>query len=219
MKLRKIALAVVMALLCGGAALAAPGSPKNSGSDNNTGGLADILGNALQSVLSTDKLTVDDLNGSWKYADPAISFKSDNFLQKAGGVAAAAAAKEKMAPYYKRLGFDKMTLSVNSADGTFTMAVGRMKLSGTIAAKEPTEDNKANFTMTFGLGGITIGNMDTYIVRSSKSHVEMMYDVSKLIMIVKAVGSITGNSTVQALTKLLESYDGICAGFALDKTE
>ena len=46
------------------------------------------IGDALSGVLTTDNLTPADLAGQWKYKAPAVVFKSDNLLEKAGGAAA-----------------------------------------------------------------------------------------------------------------------------------
>lgn len=198
-----------------------PSSPAGSTStqDDKLSGLGSILGNALKGVLSTDKVSVDALEGSWKYNAPAVSFKSDNLLKKAGGVAVAAAAEQKIAPYYKKTGLDKMTLQVN-ADSTYTMSMGITKLSGVISARQTTKDNPANFTMTVSVGGlVTLATLDAYVEMTGNDKMSLMFDVSSLLTIVRAAGSITGNSSIQALTGLLESYDGMCAGFALDRTK
>ena len=43
------------------------------------------LNGVVNSLISSDKVEVSDLNGSWVSAGPAIVFKSENLLQKAGG--------------------------------------------------------------------------------------------------------------------------------------
>lgn len=47
--------------------------------------------------------------------------------------------------------------------------------------------------------------------------IKVMFDVTKLIQLVKTVGSLTGNATINTVSKALESYDGLCAGFELKK--
>ncbi len=195
-----------------------PSSTTSSGQDDKLSGLGSILGNALKGVLSTDKVSVDALKGSWKYDSPAVSFKSDNLLKKAGGVAVAAAAEQKIEPYYKKLGLNKMTLQVN-ADSTYTMSMGIAKLSGVISARQVTADNPANFTMTVSVGGVvTLATLDAYVEMTGSDKMSLMFDASSLLTIIKTAGSITGNSSIKALTSLLESYDGMCAGFYLNRS-
>lgn len=217
-------LAAALLILASSASACASLTPSSSTASSSTqddklSGLGSILGNALKGVLSTDKVSVDALKGSWKYNAPAVSFKSDNLLKKAGGVAVAAAAEQKIAPYYKKTGLDKMALQVN-ADSTYTMSMGITKLSGVISARQTTKDNPANFTMTVSVGGlVTLATLDAYVEMTGNDKMSLMFDVSSLLTIIRAAGTVTGNSNIKALTSILESYDGMCAGFALDRTK
>ncbi|MDE5836948.1 MAG: DUF4923 family protein, partial [Paramuribaculum sp.] len=58
----------------------------------------------LGSLLSSDKITVKSLTGTWKYSAPAVTFKSSNLLKKAGGAAASSAIESKLSPYYSKAG-------------------------------------------------------------------------------------------------------------------
>ena len=41
----------------------------------------------LEGIFTKTNLEIADLVGEYESAGPAVSFKSDNFLQKAGGIA------------------------------------------------------------------------------------------------------------------------------------
>lgn len=179
------------------------------------GNNADVVGSIADGLLSTDKITVADLDGTWHSQGPAVVFKSDNVLKKAGGAAATATIEQKLQPIYNKLGLQNATLTVTGADGKFTLQMGKMKLSGTI---EPApEGSEANFVCKFKAAGkVGMGSVETYVTKSV-SGVNVMFDATNLIKIVKLAGTISKNTTVQTATKLLESYDGICAGFKLSK--
>ncbi|MDE6365971.1 MAG: DUF4923 family protein, partial [Muribaculaceae bacterium] len=49
------------------------------------------------------------------------------------------------------------------------------------------------------------------------NQMSLMFDVTKLISIINAVGSATNSTAVKAASALLNSYDGMCAGFKLRK--
>jgi hypothetical protein len=55
-------------------------------------------------------------------------------------------------------------------------------------------------------------------VTLSGSNLSVMFDVSKLQSLLSTMSSVTGNSTLSTVTSLLNSYDGICAGFKLKKS-
>lgn len=177
--------------------------------------VSDVIGGLVDGVLSTDKLTVADIAGTWNYADPSVSFKSDNLLKKAGGAAAATAIETKLSPFYKKAGLEKMVVTIND-DKSFTIAAGKTKLSGTVA--EATDGSQSNFTFNFkAFGKMNIGKVDAYVVKGATGSMSLMFDVSKLIQIARTAGSLTGNSSIKSITAMLESYDGLCAGFKLKK--
>ena len=80
MKKKFLAMAMAVALLTGCATMG-----------GNSGGLfggidgASVLGNVLGSVLGLNKVTQENLVGTWRYAGPGCAFTSDNLLAKAGG--------------------------------------------------------------------------------------------------------------------------------------
>lgn len=190
------------------------GATSNTGDDDETSGSGGgLLGSLISGLLSKDKLTVKDITGEWKYTSPAVSFKSENLLMKAGGAAAASTVESKLEPYYKTIGIENMVFTI-SPDSTFTMQVGRTPLRGTISLDVP-EGSQANFIFTFKmLGKINIGSMQTYVTKTG-NNISLMFDVTKLVAILQKVASVSGNSTIKGVSQLLDNYDGICAGFKL----
>jgi hypothetical protein len=165
----------------------------------------------LSGLLSTDNVELSSMVGTWKYASPAVCFQSDNFLQKAGGSAVAGTIENKLATYYSTAGLTNLVLTINS-DYTFTMTSGKLSSAGTVS-----KNSDGDIIFSFqALGTISLGSMKTYVTMSG-NQMSLMFDVSKLTTVLKTVGSVSGNSTVTGVTTLLESYDGICAGFKLNK--
>lgn len=169
-------------------------------------GLVSFIGDAT----GLNKLTEKDLVGTWCYVDPAISFQSENLLNKAGGVAAATVIVDKVRPYYQTVGLNNLTVTFND-DKTFEMGVGRMNLNGTYAM---TADN--TFTLDIKLMGRSVKQMTAYIVRQGKN-ISMTFDASGLITLTNTIASLTGNSTLKGLSSLLSSYDGMTVGFEMRK--
>lgn len=175
--------------------------------------VTDVIGN----LISSDKITVNDLVGNYSYSKPAVAFKSANLLKKAGGTAISATVENKLAPYYKTAGIDKMTFVVN-ADSTFSMKVRGITFSGEI--QQSTDNNsQANFVLKFkAIKKISLGSLNTYVVKNADKHIELTFDVTKLVTLLQKVGGITGSSSIKTVTSILQSYDGICAGFNLAPT-
>ena len=77
------------------------------------GGLGGILGgvfnsgtmtNVLLDVIGLNKLSANEIVGTWKYVEPGVAFTSENTLQKAGGQVISGTVKEKLLPTYNSLG-------------------------------------------------------------------------------------------------------------------
>lgn len=188
----------------------------NNGADNgsaSSNSLDNLVGGLVNNLISTDNIEPASMVGTWQYSSPAVCFKSDNLLQKAGGAAAATTVEGKLATYYQKAGLTGLVLTIKE-DMTFTMKASKVTLSGSITKEESTGDIYFQFK---AFGKVNIGKMKTYVTMTGKNTMSIMFDVSKLISIVKAAGSITGNATINSVTKMLESYDGICAGFKLTK--
>ncbi|MDE6409134.1 MAG: DUF4923 family protein [Muribaculaceae bacterium] len=191
----------------------ATGNKENKSSDNKSGsGLGGTLGNLLEGVFSSSNITVADLAGTWKSSGPAVSFQGDNFLKKAGGVAAAAAIESKLEPYFNQYGLKGAVLTVDNK-GNFTLTVKKVKLQGTIT--ETGEKGIFNFNFK-AFGKIKIGAMKTYIQKSYNS-MDVMFDATKMMKLITTVGKITNMQTINALTSILNSYDGLCVGFKMSK--
>lgn len=203
-------------------------APADSTSSRTSGlgGLGDILGavssavggtagGILEGVLSTDKVSPDDLVGNWKYVEPAVAFKTDDLLKKAGGAAAATAIEEKLAGYYKKAGFDKMTLAVDTARN-FTMKLKKLSLKGEIL-ESSNPNGITNLVFAFKIMGISALKMDAYVTKLGSNQMKVTFDVSKLTKLLQTAGSLTGISSINTMISLLEQYDGLTAGFELKK--
>lgn len=180
---------------------------------NKSGGLGDMLsGLANKFGVGSSNLTVEKMVGTWNYSGPAVSFKSDNLLLKAGGAAAASQVESKLEPYYRTAGFTSLVMTIN-ADSTFTFKAKMTNLSGTVTKNDKT----GNFVFHFkALKKVSVGSMEAYIVLNG-SKMELTFDVSKLMTLIEKAGKITGNSSVKTLSGILNKYDGMTAGFELTK--
>ena len=191
-----------------------PSSLQNvlSSSGISTDDVISGVGALIENLTSTENITEADLVGTWRYSSPAISFKSDNFLKKAGGAAAATAIESKLKTYYQSVGMDKTVLTVNE-DKSFTLKVSKVSLKGTLARQS--EHNQ--FVFAFKILGVNAFSSPAYIAKSATGTIAVTFDVSKLEKIISAAASFSGNSAAQSVASLLSSYDGIRAGFRMKK--
>ena len=215
MKFSKTFIALAFAAVCSLSA-SATGDLKDilnsvtsgSSSDKGSNPLG-AIGNAISNLTASSKFEIEDLRGTWVYSSPAVTFKSDNALQKVGGAAAATTIENKLAPYYQKAGITALKLTVDEKNN-FTMQLKKGSLKGTVS-----KDENGNLQFNFNaFGKIKLGKISAYATKSGKT-LNLTFDVSKLISIVKTVSSVSGISSLNTISSLLSSYDGIYAGFKL----
>lgn len=184
----------------------------NSGGSQGNGG-SNTIGNLLEGVFSSSNITVADLAGEWVTNGPAVSFTTDNFLKKAGGIAAAAMIEKEMAQYYQQYGLNGCAVSIGT-DGSFSMKLKFMTLKGNIT--QTSEKGVFNFNIT-ALGSFKLGSIKCYAQKSYNS-LNLMFDATKFKTLISSIARFTGNKLATTLGSLLDSYEGLCVGFRLDKT-
>ena len=108
MKLVKLTLVLVAFMLSVNSVYAFDWESLKKAVSNVIGGDA---GSVVDNILKTDNLEVKDLEGTWKSSGPSVSFKSENVLEKAGGVAAATTIENKLAPYYSKAGLENVVFT------------------------------------------------------------------------------------------------------------
>lgn len=189
-------------------------SSTTEGTTTQSGGLGDILSGVAGALgLGNSKAGIEQLAGTWAYSGPAVSFKSDNLLLKAGGAAAATTVEKKLEPYYKTAGLTSLVITINN-DSTFVFKGARASLSGTV------ESNSEAGTYLFhfmAFNKINIGTMEAY-VKLTGNNMELTFDVTKLMTLMQRISALSGSTTLKGASALLEQYDGMTAGFDLKRT-
>lgn len=212
MKGKNILKAIAVAILCTscGTSTGTAASPDLSSILGSA--TSGTLGNIIEGIFSTSDLTVEDIAGEWTASGSAVSFKSDDLLKKAGGIAAASVVETKLDEYYKKYGLNNLVFTVEN-DGSFSLTVKKVTLNGTISVKET-----GVFTLTFtALGTIGLGSMDAYIEKSGNT-LNLMFDADKIKKIMSLAATLSGSSLASTAESLLNEYDGICMGFKMTKT-
>lgn len=207
------AIVLGLALMTGSAANAQGLTDLLKGLGNSGGDITSTIGNMIEGIFTKSDLSLEDLVGSYVSEAPAVTFKSDNFLQKAGGIAGAAAVETKLQPYYKQYGLIGMPLTIDG-EGNFTMAVKKIKLSGTVTKND--EEGTFIFNIMAG-GAFKVGQFTAYIEKSG-NNLNVMFDANKLKELLSVVSRFSGSSLTKAAGSILDSYEGMCVGFKMKYT-
>lgn len=183
---------------------------KSAGSGNTSAG--DIVSGIVNAVTSSN-IEYKDLVGTWAYNQPAVTFASDNLLQKAGGVAASATIVNKLKPYYSKAGVTNLTIEFGE-DSTFVAKTKMMTMQGTVSKLD---DGMFKFNIK-ALGKIPAGSINAYAERQG-TNVALTFDAKKLMKLVQTIASVSGNATIKTASDLVNSYDGINIGVNMKKTK
>lgn len=175
-------------------------------------GLGSAASGVVEGLFTKTNLTVNDVVGEWQGNGPAVCFKDDNFLKKAGGAAMSGVIEDKLAPYYAQFGLNDIKVTINS-DATFKMSVKLITLSGTLAS-----NGDGTFVFNFtALGSMSLGKMTAYVQKSG-NNLSIMFDATKMKDLLSKVASFTKIKLATTVSSILDSYDGLCVGFKLTKT-
>lgn len=161
------------------------------------------------------KLEVADLKGTWKAFDPAVSLRSENVLEQAGGAAIAGIAEEKIRPYYEKLDLDGTEMTINEK-GEFTIKIKKIPVKGVFVKND---DGSFAMKLNSGLSKLKKEQRElTAYILKSKDDMSITIDVKKLLGVVEKIAAKTDAKTIGTMAKLLENYDQVCVGLRFMQT-
>ena len=160
--------------------------------------------NAITSVIGLDKVSAQNLIGSWTYNGPGCAFTSENLLAKAGGEVAAAQIEEKVKPYYQQVGISASNTQITfNQDGTFSSKIAGTNFSGTYTFDEASQQIK--------LKGLLL-SINCYTKREING-ISILFEAKKLLTVLQTMSALSGNANLQTIGNLSKQYDGVGIGF------
>lgn len=174
-------------------------------------GLKDLLNkeNIEKAVNSLTGKNTASMTGTWEFSGAALEFESDNLLQKAGGSLAATAVEKKLDGFLEKVGIEpgQMSFTFNE-DSTFQTTVKGKNLKGNYSYNEATQKINLKFAKLIGINTK---------VNCTSQQMELLFPSDKLLDLISFLASKSNNSTLQSISSLADSYDGMMLGFTLQK--
>ncbi len=162
------------------------------------------LGNVIISVIGAQKVTAQDLIGSWTYSGPGCAFTSEKLLAQAGGEVAAAQIKEKVLPYYQQIGITSQNTNITfKQDGTFAATFRGKAMNGTWTYDEASSKVSLKSLLL---------NINCYAKRNYTG-IGLLFESSKLLNILQTMAALSGNQSIQSVGEISKTYDGLRVGF------
>jgi len=164
--------------------------------------------NAITSVIGLDKVSAQNLVGSWTYSGPGCAFTSENLLAKAGGEVAAAQIEEKIRPYYEKVGISASNTQITfNQDGTFSSRIAGTNFSGTYTFDEASQQIK--------LKGLLL-SINCYTKREING-ISILFEAKKLLTVLQTMSALSGRTDLQTIGDLSKQYDGVRVGFDMKR--
>lgn len=169
---------------------------------------------AVTSVTGGKKLTVQNLEGTWTYTNPAVQLEGDNALKNVAGSVAAGELEKKLKTYCAKVGIiEGMFNYAFNSDSTFTNALKKKTLKGTYTI----DPEEATVELKYALGGkLKVTTLTAHVVISG-DQLSLLFNADKLLDFLSKISSISDNSTLKLVNKLASEYDGMMLGFELKK--
>lgn len=173
--------------------------------------LKDLLNkeNIEKAVNAVTGKNTASMTGTWMFTGSALAFESDNLLQKAGGSLAANAVEKKLDGFLGKVGIEpgEMSFTFNS-DSTFQTQIKGKTLKGTYQYDSSMQKVNLKFSKLLKLNTT---------VNCTSEQMELLFPSDRLLDLVTFLASKSNNATLQSISSLAESYDGMMLGFTLQK--
>ncbi len=176
----------------------------------NSSNVKDAVSNLISGVSGIKQ---SDLQGTWKYANPACAFISDDFLKKAGGALAANEISEKLSDIYEKIGITPTNFGYTFADSTFVNKFMGRDIKGIYTLNTETQEIDLQYQIA---GLINIGKSEAKVEKSG-NNILLLFNADKLLQILTKISSASNNATIKTIGSVAEGYDGMLIGFELSK--
>ena len=164
--------------------------------------------NAITSVIGLDKVSAQNLIGTWQYNGPGCAFTSENLLAKAGGEVTAVQIEEKLRPYYQQVGLSAANTAITfKEDGTFTSTIAGTPFSGKYTFDVASQQIK--------LQGMLL-SMNCY-AKKEVNGISILFEAKKLLTVLQTMSALSGNANLQTIGDLSKNYDGVRVGFDMKR--
>lgn len=175
--------------------------------------LKDILG-GLVGAIKENTTTEQTIVGEWSYSKPALALRSDNVLAQAGSSLMVGTIEKKMATYYEKVGLKAGSAAILlTEDKQFTLTMGKRTLRGTYEFDSATNALTLNFTTKTS---VKIGKI-TGEAQLSGGDLKLLFAADKMLKIIKGLSAVSNNSSIAAISKVAEQYDGMSLGMTFAK--
>ena len=183
------------------------GSVVKSDSLDSSSSAGDLISGLTTVFSSSKQVTSQNIVGTWTYAEPAIVLESDNILSNAAYKLAANKVETTLQSYLTQYGFTPNTFQITfNEDGTFSETLKGQTFSG--------KWNVVDSKLQLSIATVQALSVTTQI---DGNNMQLVTDATKLLTMLKSLGTNSNDSSIKTLTSMLEGAKGMQVGITLKK--
>ena len=183
------------------------GSVVKSDSLDSSSSAGDLISGLTTVFSSSKQATSQNIVGTWTYAEPAIVLESDNILSNAAYKLAANKVETTLQSYLTQYGFTPNTFQITfNEDGTFSETLKGQTFSG--------KWNVVDSKLQLSIATVQALSVTTQI---DGNNMQLVTDATKLLTMLKSLGTNSNNSNIKTVTSVLEGAKGMLVGITLKK--
>ena len=183
------------------------GSVVKSDSLDSSSSAGDLISGLTTVFSSSKQATSQNIVGTWTYAEPAIVLESDNILSNAAYKLAAQKVETTLQSYLTQYGFTPNTFQITfNEDGTFSETLKGKTFSG--------KWNVVDSKLQLSIATVQALSVTTQI---DGNNMQLVTDATKLLTMLKSLGTNSNNSNIKTVTSVLEGAKGMLVGITLKK--
>lgn len=165
--------------------------------------------NTITNLIAGNNVSESQIAGTWSYSGAAISFKSENAIASLASGVAESSIESKIDTYLGKIGIKQGGFAMEfTSDGNVKMTLGGKSWSGTWTYDKAEAMVKLSFAKLI--------NVNAHVAISA-GQLKLLFEASALLRLVKSIASVSSSASVAALAGVLNSYDGLYAGFRMNK--
>ncbi len=151
-----------------------------------------------------------EIEGEWVFQGTAVELETDNMLKKAAAEMAAIAIEEKINQQQEKYGIKPgMVKFTFNKDGVVNVSA----LNHSIPARYELSKDKKTMHVTVA----NMINMDATIKHTLDNSLSILFNADKIVELIKYFSTQVDYASLQAITQILDNYDGLKVGVELQK--
>lgn len=202
--IKGISAAVLFCMICGTASAQSLTDLLKKVTTNET--VKNVVENVTGTVIPVD------IKGTWTYSGTAVKFESDDLLKSTAASLAATQVEEKLDSYVAKVGIKAGTFSFTfNEDKSFAATVKGKSFHGNYTISE---DYKT-LSLTFGTA-ISLKPF-TAAISVTDAQLDLLFEADRLLELLGKLTASSSNSTLKAISTIVNQYDGMKLGLELKK--